>query len=464
MKPLLLFTVLFFTLTTAFSQGPGGLVAQSPPMGWNSYNAYGSTVTEAEVRANADYMAEQLVRYGWRFVVVDFCWAYGSPPASVVGNPKQFRLEDGAHVPWLNMDAYGRLLPDERKFPSAGRGAGFKPLADYVHGRGLKFGIHVMRGIPKQAVWAKSPILGAGGITADQIADTTSTCPWLNHMYGLDMKKPGAQAYYNSLLDLYAQWGVDYIKVDDMALNRRILDRDTSVYYQDEVAAIRSAITETRRPFVFSVSPFQPISNSNHLRQNANLFRISNDFWDEWPQLKKQFDYCAEWASVGGPGHWPDADMLQLGKISKRGPVGKPRFSRFTEAEQRTHMTLWCIFRSPLMMGGNLPDNSPFVNNLLTNEEALAANQTATNSRQFSRNGDLVTWVSDAADGRSHNVALFNLSDQPARMTVDFIQLGAGKKANVRDIWEKAYRGLFRKDYIVQIPPHDAVFLRVTRL
>ena len=465
MKRLCLLTVfLTLKLFAVLAQAP---VAESPPMGWNSYGAFGSTVTEAEVRENAAFMAEQLVRFGWRFVVVDFCWAYASPPASTIGSPKQFRLEDGAHVPWLNMDDHGRLLPDERKFPSSHRGAGFKPLADYVHGLGLKFGIHVMRGVPKQAVWAKSPILGTNGITADQIADTTSICPWLNHMYGVDMNKPGAQEYYNSLLDLYAQWGVDYIKVDDLGLEKVAPDkvgpeRVSQVYYKDEVAAIRSAITNTRRPFIFSASPLQPFSNSEHLRQSANLFRISNDFWDEWPQLKKQFDYCPEWTAVAQPGHWPDADILQLGRIAKRGPIGKPRFSRFTEAEQRTHLTLWCMARSPLMMGGNLPETMPFVMNLLTNEEALAANQTATNSHQASRNGDLVMWTSDAADGRSHYVAMFNLGDQPASMTVDFGQLGAGKKANVRDIWQKAYRGLFKKDYTVQIPPHDVVFLRVT--
>lgn len=460
MKPIFLITTLFFALT-ARAQAP---VAQLPPLGWSSYQAYGSTVTEAEVRANAAYMAEHLRAHGWQFVVVDQGWAYANPPTSTVSNPKQFRLDDGTHVPWLNMDAYGRLLPDERKFSSATRGAGFKPLADYVHGLGLKFGIQVMRGIPKQAVLAKSPILGAEGITADQIADTTSTCPWLNHMYGLDMKKPGAQAYYNSLLALYAQWGVDYLKVDDLGGERASPNGTTYIYYKDEVDAIRSAITETRRPFVFSASPSQPFSNSEHLRQNANLFRIANDFTDEWAQLKKQFDYCAEWVTVGKPGHWPDADMLLLGKLSKRGPAGKPRFSRFTEAEQRTHFTLWCMARSPLMMGGNLPETMPFLHNLLTNDEALAANQTATNSHQFSRNGDLVIWVSDADDGRSHNVALFNLSDQPAPMTVDFEQVGAGKKANVRDIWQKAYRGLFKKEYTVQIPPHDVVFLRVAGL
>ena len=115
------------------------------------------------------------------------------------------------------MDEYGRLLPNINKFPSAFGGKGFKPLGDYIHSLGLKFGIHVMRGIPRQAVWARSKVLGANGITADMIADTSSTCPWMNHMYGLNMSKPGAQEYLNSILQLYASWGVDFIKVDDIA-------------------------------------------------------------------------------------------------------------------------------------------------------------------------------------------------------------------------------------------------------
>ena len=188
-------------------------VAQTPPMGWNSYNSWGAAVTEQEVRANAEYMAKHMKDRGWEYIVVDYCWSYPHPPGSVQNNPPQFRLaKDNAPVPWLAMDQYGRLLPDPRKFPSSVGGKGFKPLADYVHSLGLKFGIHVMRGIPRQAVWAKSPIKGRQGINAAGIADTTSRCPWLNQMYGVDMTQEGAQEYHDSLIDLYAEWGVDYIK------------------------------------------------------------------------------------------------------------------------------------------------------------------------------------------------------------------------------------------------------------
>ena len=195
------------------------LWAETPPMGWNSYNCYGAAVQESEVKANADYMAEKLKHLGWEYVVIDYCWSYPHPPNSTQNNPPQFRLKvDDAPVPWLAMDEWGRLLPDPRKFPSSKMSGNYNELADYVHSLGLKFGIHVMRGIPRQAVWAKTPIKGTNGITADMIADTNSTCPWLNQMYGIDMSKPGAQEYYNSLAELYAEWGVDYIKIDDIDL------------------------------------------------------------------------------------------------------------------------------------------------------------------------------------------------------------------------------------------------------
>ena len=164
--------------------------AQKPPMGWNSYNCFGSAVHEDEVKANADYVAKNLKSYGWQYIVVDFLWSYDNPPGSKIGNPYQRNLQDGSYVPWLAMDKWGRLLPHSNKFPSAFGGNGFKPLSDYVHGLGLKFGIHIMRGIPRQAVWAKTPVMGTKGITADMIADTSSTCTWMNHMYGINMANP----------------------------------------------------------------------------------------------------------------------------------------------------------------------------------------------------------------------------------------------------------------------------------
>jgi alpha-galactosidase len=429
--------------------------AARPPMGWNSYNCFGSAVHEDEVRANADYMAQRLKPFGWQYIVVDFLWAYDNPPGSLIGNPYQQRLEDGAYIPWLAMDQWGRLTPDINKFPSAFCGKGFKPLADYVHSLGLSFGIHVMRGIPRQAVWAHSPVENAGGITADQIADTNSTCDWMNHMYGLNMQKPGAQEYLNSLLRLYADWGVDFIKVDDIS----------RPYQLAEIEGYRKAIVNCKRPIVLSISPGEtPLKDSAHVSEHANMWRMADDFWDSWPEMLKMFDYAKNWEGIGGPGHWPDCDMLQIGKISKRGPVGPERYSRFTQDELITHMTFWCMYRSPLMLGGNLPEDRPFEDSLFTNPEVLAAGQEGEGPRQLCKEGGRMVWVSSGRDrtAQSWYVALFNIGDSAQEVAVDFAQLGIRGKAAVRDCWKQADAGVFARRYRRTIPAHGAVLVKVT--
>ena len=308
---------IFVFLTAAvfvFTNNLSAQTATMPPLGWNSYNCFGSAVHEDEVKANTDYMAAHLKQYGWQYIVVDFLWSYDNPPGSNIGNPFQKNLQDGSYVPWLTMDQWGRLLPQPNKFPSAFGGHGFKLLSDYVHAKGLKFGIHVMRGIPRQAVWAKTPVMGAPGITADMIADTSSVCPWMNHMYGLNMGKPGAQAYLNSLLQLYAAWDVDFIKVDDLS----------RPYSNAEVEGYKKAIDQCGRTVVLSLSPgATPVAQAAHAAQYSNMWRMADDFWDNWKEILQMMDFARQWEGVGGAGHWPDCDMLQIGKLSKRGPVGQ---------------------------------------------------------------------------------------------------------------------------------------------
>jgi alpha-galactosidase len=429
-----------------------GQLAKTPPMGWNSYNCFGSAVYESEVKANADYMATNLKQYGWEYIVVDFLWSFDNPPGSKIGNPYQQRLQDGSYVPWLTMDKWGRLVPHTHKFPSAFGEKGFKPLSDYVHALGLKFGIHVMRGIPRQAVWAKSPVKGTTGITADMIADTSSTCSWMNHMYGIDMKKPGAQEYLNSILELYKEWDVDFIKVDDIA----------RPYHKEEVEGYEKAIANSGRPMVLSISPGEtPVAQADHVKQHTNMWRMADDFWDEWKMILQMFDYTKSWEGTGGPGHWPDCDMIQIGKLSKRGPVGRERYSRFTEAELYTHMNFWCIFRSPLMLGGNLPENRPLELSLFTNDEVLAVNQHGLNPRQLYKQDSVMIWVSDIADSKGHYVALFNLSQKEMDIPVLFSLLGIKRKAAVRDLWKKNDIGVFKKQYTQRVSPHGSVLLRI---
>lgn len=427
-------------------------VASTPPMGWNSYNCFGSAVHENEVKANADYMAKNLKQHGWQYVVVDFLWSYDNPPGSHIGNPYQKNLWDGSFVPWLTMDKWGRLLPQPTKFPSAFGGHGFKPLSDYVHHLGLKFGIHVMRGIPRQAVWAKSPVLGAKGITADMIADTASKCEWMNHMYGLDMDKPGAQAYLNSLLNLYASWGVDFIKVDDIA----------RPYHKKEIEGYRKAIEQCGRPVVLSISPGEtPVKEAEHVAQNANMWRMADDFWDNWKEILHMFDYAKSWENVGGSGHWPDCDMLQIGKLSKRGPVGDERYSRFTEDELYTHMTFWCIYRSPLMIGGNMPENRAIERALFTNDEVLAVNQHGLQPRQLYKTENAMAWYSHVPNSKEIYVALFNISDKDQDVNVDFSAVGFKGSVSVRNLWKKQNTGNYKGTYTTPINKHGAVLLRL---
>ena len=425
--------------------------AVKPPMGWNSYNCYGSAVHEDEVKANTDYMAKYLKAYGWQYIVVDFLWSYDNPPGSNIGNPFQLRLPDGAYVPWLTMDKWGRLLPQPNKFPSAFGGKGFKQLADYIHGKGLKFGIHVMRGIPRQAYWAKSPVKGTNGITADMVADTNSKCPWMNHMYGLDMKKPGAQEYLNSLLNLYASWGVDFIKVDDLS----------RPYSNAEVEGYNKAIAQCGRPIVLSLSPGEtPVKEAAHATKYANMWRMADDFWDNWKEILHMFDYAKNWEGVGGPGHWPDCDMIQIGKLSKRGPVGNERYSRFTEDEEYTHMSFWCIYRSPLMLGGNLPENREQELKLITNDEVLAVNQNGANPRQLYKKNGAMVWYSHLPGTKDIYVGLFNIGDIDQPINVDFAALGLKGKIKVRDLWMKKDTGWFTKGYQQNIHLHGAALLK----
>ncbi|MET4105992.1 NPCBM/NEW2 domain-containing protein [Hymenobacter sp. UYP22] len=372
--------------------------APTPPMGWNSWDCYGPTVTEAEVKANADYMAQNLKSSGWEYVVVDIRWYVGNDTAH------GYNEKDPA---W-NIDPYGRFVPAPNRFPSAAGGKGFKPLADYMHARGLKFGIHIMRGVPVVAVQRKLPILGSQA-TASDIYSPEGQAGWLRDMYTVVAGRPGAQEYYNSLFQLYASWGVDFVKVDDLS----------SPYHQPEVEMIRRAIDRTGRRIVLSTSPGEtPIAQARHVAAHANMWRTVGDFWDSWEQLKEHFEVCSRWAPYIGVGAFPDADMLPLGRLGIRAERGDDRMSRFTHDEQYTLMSLWSIFRSPLMFGGDLPSNDAFTLSLLTNKEVLAVNRRSTQNRQLFRQNDLIAWKADDPATGDKFLALFNAQDQelaPAR-------------------------------------------------
>jgi alpha-galactosidase len=362
----------------------------TPPMGWNSWDAYGPTVAESEVKANADYMASKLKKFGWKYIVVDIRW--------FVENDKSggYNQTDPIFV----LDEYGRFTPALNRFPSASGGKGFKPLADYVHSKGLKFGIHIMRGIPVVAVKKNTPILGSEARAAD-IYTPEGQCTWLRDMYGVVAGKPGAQEYYNSLFQLYASWGIDFVKIDDLSGRTK------------EIEMYRKAIDNCGRAIVISISPGgdRP-ETAGFLKNNVNMWRTSNDFWDNWQQLKNQFTILERWIGLGVPGCWPDGDMLPLGKIGLRAERGDPRWTAFTKDEQYTLMTLFSIFRSPLMFGGDLPSNDEFTLSLITNKDVLNVNQKSTNCKPLFRKNDLIAWTADDPKTGDKFLALFNATDQ----------------------------------------------------
>lgn len=363
--------------------------ALTPPMGWNSWDCYGPTVVEDEVKANTDYMAEKLAVYGWEYVVVDIRWFVENDKA---GGYNQTN-------PIYVYDEWGRYTPALNRFPSAANGVGFRALADYVHGKGLKFGIHLMRGLPKIAAEKKLPVKGTNGITCDMIASNDSACTWLRDNYKVDYRKPGAQEYYNSCFELYAEWGVDFVKIDDLS----------RPYHTAEIEMIRKAIDHCGRPIVLSISPGEtPLEKVDHVKTHANMWRTVDDFWDNWSQLNYQFQVCAKWAPYIAPGTWPDADMLPLGKISIRGERGEERWTNFTRDEQYTMMNLWTIFKSPLMFGGDLPQNDKATDSLLTNRDVLYMHHYSANNRQLSKRDNHIVWAADDPANGDKFVALFN--------------------------------------------------------
>lgn len=338
-------------------------------------------------------MAANLKSFGWEYIIVDIRWFVSNDKANGYNQTN----------PEYSIDTYGRFTPAINRFPSAANGKGFKPLADYIHSKGLKFGIHIMRGVPVVAVKNNSPIFNTS-LTAKDIYSEENQCTWLRDMYTIVPGKAGAQEYYNAIFQLYADWGVDFVKVDDLS---------SPVYFTGEVEMIRKAIDKTGREIVLSTSPGEtPLDHAAHVQQHANMWRTVGDFWDSWLQLKEHFKVFERWNSYRKLGAWPDGDMLPLGHIGLRAERGADRMSNFTKEEQYTLMTLWSIFRSPLMFGGHLPDNDAFTFSLLTNMDALHVVKSSTNNRPLFAKEDKAAWVADDAETSTKYLAVFNYADQ----------------------------------------------------
>jgi alpha-galactosidase len=432
-------------------------VAATPPMGWNSWDSYGLTVDEANFRANVLELAK-LRSDGWTYAVIDEGW--------YMANPFGHKLADRQYV----LDSHGLLIPAPAHFPSSAGNQGFRPLAAWVHARGLKFGLHIVRGIPKQAVESNLPIAGSSFHAVDA-ADTADTCGWDDGNYGVRDNDAG-QAYYDSMLAQYANWGLDFIKVDCIA---------DHPYKASEIRQIAAAIRKTNRPIVLSLSPgpTQP-EHAAEIREHAQMWRISNDVWDGWafehnsPQagdfpmgLRDIFERLRPWVGQSGDGHWPDADMLPFGMLAPHPGLGEARHTRLTLDEERTHFTLAAIARSPLILGANLTRLDDETRSLITNRDVIAVNQTARNNHPVENLPagfeNVRVWVASGSGAQQslRYLALFNLADTAASLEAAWDKLGlnAGSLA-VRDLWTG--QRLAQSDELkIVLPAHGSVLYAV---
>ncbi len=421
---------------------------KKPPMGWNSWDCYGAGVTEDELLGNAEFMRDRLKQYGYQYVVCDIQWYEPAAKGNVYNN-----FAD------LCMDEYSRLIPAVNRFPSSANGAGFKPIADKIHSMGLKFGIHIMRGIPRQAVHRNTRIYGTTARARD-IASQFSLCPWNTDMYGVDTEKRGAEEYYDSLFKLYASWGVDFVKVDDIANTEFSPQNPYSA--EKEIEMIRAAIDRSGRDMVLSLSPGPaPLNKAEHLSKNANMWRISGDFWDRWDKLLNMFSLCEKWYPYVKDGSFPDCDILPLGKLcidgSYMGDMG--RDSGFTKEEQKTMMTLWAVFRSPLFFGGELRLTDNYTLSLVTNPEVINVNQNSEKPLFVYNKGGIAVWQTKIENCTA--VAVFNLSDEEKHYKLSFSDLGIENVRAVRDLWARKDIPKCENDVAVSLKPHSSAFFEI---
>lgn len=431
--------------------------AVTPPMGWNSYDYYDTMVTEEEVKANARYMAENMKAYGWEYVVIDIEW---------YSNDAGTRRQEYQYIPFGDdeMDAYGRFQPSPNRFPSSAGGKGFAPLAEYIHSLGLKIGIHIMRGIPREAAHRHCPIAGTS-MTADMAADPSSICGWNPDMYGVRANEAG-QAYYDSIISMYADWGIDFIKCDDICdswLYRDIPFMPFSGW--EETKMIYRAIEKTGRNIVLSLSPGPAhIDRAWEYRKYANMWRITDDFWDHWDAIEDMFERCELWQDHVSEGCFPDCDMLPVGKLGKG--FGEERDTYFTREEQKTMLTLWCMFRSPLMIGAELTKLDDWTKQLLTNQDILGLEGEHCKGEQVFRDKERVVWKSVNEATKEVTVALFNLKDEEREISITAEELSADtdlSNAVLYELWDK-------EEYRVQddcikatVPPHGVKVYRIRK-
>jgi len=455
------FAALILALLSTLPAARGQTLTPAPPMGWNSWDSYGLTINEADFRANVSVL-NGMQDVGYKYAVLDEGWYMANPFAKTVPEMKYL---------W---DKNGLLIPDITRFPSSANGAGFKPMADWIHRQGMKFGVHIVRGIPRQVVDANLPIAGTSFHAIDA-ADKTSPCPWDNGNWGVADNAAG-QAYYDSMFRMFAQWGLDFVKVDCIS---------DHPYRPSEIKQIAAAIRKSGRPMVLSLSPGPTnVKLAMEVQKYAQMWRISNDHWDYWNTPKHEdpndeykfgtrqaFDRLAQWFTYVGPDSWPDDDMLPLGYLGPHPGDGPARQARTTQDEQKTEFALWCITRSPIILGTNLTQMDEVTRSLVTNQTLLYLNQYATYSKPV-KTADLGSgfenvrvWRANINDpgarGYTEYFGFFNLDEKPVTVKTTWKQLGLDdKKHAATNAWDDSVSKP-SKEISVTLPAHGSLVYQV---
>jgi len=385
-------TLISLVITPAiYSQTSIQDFAPKPPLGWNSFDSYRSNLTADQAFTMIDVMAKEYLPFGYDYFVMDAGWYVTMNPAKHKGK---------------GLASFGMCVVNPERFPK-----GIKVLTNYAHKKGLKFGVWMMRGISKEAVKQNLPIPGTKYFSRD-IADTTNICVWSGMNYGVDMTKPGAQEYYNVIIDSLASWGIDFIKVDDVVPNPM------------EIIAIANAIENGNHKMIFSLSPGD-VHHQAHMQyyKRANMLRITRDIWDNPLSLEKGFFAWEKFQGISGPGFWPDMDMIPFGRLDV---VNKDaRKSEFNEAQMKTFITQRAMAASPLIIGGDLLTMDDFSKSLLTNREMLACNQNGVMGVNVYRAGNVDVWLTPhSSDPRTGWIGIFNRTKTDRKVTLTKQDLG----------------------------------------
>jgi hypothetical protein len=446
--------LLLVTTATLAAPQHHKLLAPTPPMGWNSWDAYGWSITEQQFRDNVQVLVQlrdvsaDKGRPSWQYAVIDEGWYFRHPRAATAAGRSPL------------LDAYGRLVPVPERFPSAGQDDSLAALAAWVHSQGLKFGIHLLRGIPRDAVARNLPIAGST-FHAQDAADPTDACPWDETNWGVKDNAAG-QAWYDSQVKLYGGWGVDFLKVDCIS---------DHTYKPLEIRMIADAIRKSGYPIVLSLSPgptrlhVQPV-----VSKYSQMWRIADDHWDMWGDnsgkfpngVYQAFDMLAAWEKYAKPGNWPDADMMPIGDLEPYPGYGEPRQTRLTHDEVKTEFTLWCMARSPLILGNNLTRLDGFTRGVITNKELIAIDQSGMKNHEQLREGALRAWTAERGGGR-HYVAVFNTGDTPMQVDLPWSRLGvAWPSAAMTSLWDGS-KTPAADALRVTLAPHASAVYQVVR-